>query len=118
MNDSENKEKSLTNESESSTDQGDSSDNEKITPARCFSGSAISGALGFVTYLLSKSIVMTYSTMPLNFNNAMAVRIASTVRTLVMGLTIMATFLFIMVTIGLIALGVKLLLEGDQAEQT
>ena len=73
MNDSENKEKSpLTNEGKSSIEQseGENSENEKITPFRCFSGSAISGALGFATYLLSKSIVMTYSTMPIKFNNA------------------------------------------------
>ena len=56
--------------------------------------------------------------MPINFNNPMAIRIASTVRTLVMGLTIMATFLFSMVTVGLIALGIKLILDENKAKQT
>ncbi len=114
MSDSETKEKSV----DVATDKPVNEINgEKITPTRCFTGSAISGGLAFVTYLLSKSIIMTYTTMPINFNSAMAVRIATTVRTLVMGLTIMATFLFGMVTIGLIALGIKLIIENQKVNQ-
>lgn len=90
---------------------------DKITPMRCFSGSAISGVLGFAAYLLTKSVIVTYTTMPIKFNNPMAIRIATTVRTLMMGLTIMATFLFGMVTIGLIALGIKLILDERKANQ-
>ena len=90
---------------------------EKITPMRCFSGSAISGGLAFVAYLLTKSVIVTYATMPIEFNNPMAIRIATTVRTLIMGLTIMATFLFGMVTVGLIALGIKLILDDRKANQ-
>ena len=106
MSDSEIKEKSVDN------------NEEKITPARCFSGSAISGVLGFAAYLLAKSIVVTYTTMPIKFNNPMAVRIATTVRTLVMGLSVMATFLFAMVAVGLIALGIKLIIEERKVNQT
>ena len=130
MSDSENKEKEVVadvtdvanaiNESKSSANKvtTSESDEEKITPWRCFTGSAISGVLGFAAYLLAKAIVITYTTMPINFNNPMAIRIASTVRTLVMGLTIMATFLFSMVTVGLIALGIKLILDENKAKQT
>lgn len=84
---------------------------EKLTPFRCFTGASISGALAFVAYLLTKSVVLTYVNMPIKFNNQIAVSIASTVRTLIMGLTTMATFLFLMVTIGLFALGIKLFIE-------
>ena len=118
MNDSNNNNNPTTEQDNSAKISSSSdSDQEKITPFRCFSGSAISGVLGFGAYLLTKSIVVTYTTMPIKFNNPMAIRIATTVRTLIMGLTIMATFLFAMVTVGLIALGIKLILENNSTEQ-
>jgi Protein of unknown function (DUF3082) len=87
-------------------------DQEKITPMRCFTGSSISGVFAIGSYLLTKSVILTYSNMPVKFNNAMAIRIATTVRTLIMGITTMATFVFVMVTIGLFALGIKLVIEN------
>ncbi|NCO74654.1 MAG: DUF3082 domain-containing protein [Cyanobacteria bacterium] len=91
-------------------------DKDKITPLRCFTGGAISGGLAIAAYLLTKSVVMTYSTMPIKFNNPMAIRIAATVRTLIMGVTTMATFVFLMVTVGLMALGIKLIIEKMKGE--
>ena len=115
MSESESQEKSIdvtpTPSEATSNTSSNYTEEEKITPIRCFTGSAISGGLGVASYLLTKSIVVTYTTMPIKFNNPMAVRIASTVRTLIMGLTILATFLFGMVAIGLIALGIKLIIE-------
>lgn len=94
--------------------QNEEGTENKITPWRCFSGSAISAVIALATYLLTKSIILTYTNTPIKFNNPMAQSIASTVRTLVMGITIMATFLFIMVTIGLLALGIKLIFTGEE----
>ncbi|WP_330202401.1 DUF3082 domain-containing protein [Cyanobacterium sp. Dongsha4] len=84
---------------------------EKITPLRCMTGSAISGGLAVAAYLLTKSVILTYVNMPIKFNNPLAANIASTVRTLIMGVTTMATFLFLMVAVGLFALGVKRFIE-------
>ncbi|MGI0481183.1 DUF3082 domain-containing protein [Geminocystis sp. CENA526] len=91
---------------------------EKITPFRCFTGASISGGLAVGAYLLTKSVISTYSTMPIKFNNQMAMSIASTVRTLIMGITTMATFLFLMVTVGLIALGIKLIIDNYKSVKT
>ncbi|BAQ62313.1 hypothetical protein GM3708_2719 [Geminocystis sp. NIES-3708] len=102
MSDTEIKEKSTTVNQE---------EQEKITPLRCFTGGSISGGLAIASYLLTKSVILTYSTMPIKFNNPMAIRIAATVRTLIMGITTMATFVFLMVTVGLVALGIKLMIE-------
>ncbi|PHV62604.1 DUF3082 domain-containing protein [Cyanobacterium aponinum] len=74
-------------------------------------GSAISGGLAVAAYLLTKSVILTYVNMPIKFNNPLAANIASTVRTLIMGVTTMATFLFLMVAVGLFALGVKRFIE-------
>ncbi len=94
------------------------SDNEPldkpITPTRCFTGGTISGLLAVAAYLLTKSVIQTYTNMPINFNNPMAVRIASTVRTLIMGITTMATFVFVMVTVGLVALGIQLIIKNQK----
>lgn len=114
MNDSDNKEKSVDAKDAKQSQPVNETNEEKITPIRCFTGSAISGGLGFAAYLLSKAIILTYTTMPINFNNQLAVRIATTVRTLVMGLTVMATFLFGMVTVGLVALGIKLIIDNSK----
>jgi len=85
----------------------------QITPLRCFTGAAISGGLSVGSYFLAKSVILTYADIPIKFNNPMANSIASTVRTLVMGITTLATFLFLMVTIGLFALGIKLIFTGN-----
>ncbi|MBF2056896.1 MAG: DUF3082 domain-containing protein [Cyanobacterium sp. T60_A2020_053] len=87
---------------------------EEITPLRCFTGAGISGALAVGAYLLTKSVIQTYMDLPITFDNPMAVRIASTVRTLIMGITTMATFVFVMVTVGLTALGIQLMIRGQK----
>ncbi len=114
MSDSDKQEKSLDVEQTKTVNEVNG---EKITPMRCFIGSSISGGLGVASYLLTKAIITTYVTMPINFNNPMAIRIATTVRTLVMGLTVLATFLFAMVTVGLIALGIKLIVDNGKVNQ-
>lgn len=88
----------------------------QITPLRCFSGAAISGGLSVGSYFLAKSVILTYVDMPIKFNNPMAANIASTVRTLIMGITTLATFLFLMVTIGLFALGIKLIFTNNEVK--
>lgn len=90
---------------------------EKITPIRCFTGASISAGLAVVAYLLTKSVILTYTTIPIKFNNQMAMTIASTVRTLIMGITTMATFLFVMVTVGLGALGIKLIIDNGKIDK-
>lgn len=106
MTESEKKDTPITTNQEASE-----SIDKPITPTRCFSGGAISGALAIAAYLLTKSVVLTYAEVPITFNNPMAARIASTVRTLIMGITTMATFVFVMVTVGLFALGVQLIFK-------
>ncbi|AFZ48350.1 hypothetical protein Cyast_2404 [Cyanobacterium stanieri PCC 7202] len=108
MTESEKKDTPVTSNQEASE-----SIDKPITPTRCFTGGAISGLLAIAAYLLTKSVVLTYADVPINFNNPMAARIASTVRTLVMGITTMATFVFVMVTIGLFALGIKLIFQNQ-----
>ncbi len=84
----------------------------KITPLRCFIGGGIAGSIGFASYMLTKAVVLTYANTPITFSNPLAVNIAATVRTLVIGITLLATFVFSLVAVGLTLLGFKLILDN------
>ncbi len=116
MNDNQLQENQTTTATEKQ-DNSESIDN-KITPMRCFTGGAISGVLAIGAYFLTKSVILTYADMPINFKNQIAANIASSVRTLIMGATTLATFVFLMVTVGLFALGIKLIFEEKKINQT
>ncbi|MGA1623415.1 MAG: DUF3082 domain-containing protein [Synechocystis sp.] len=81
------------------------------TPLRCFVGSGISGTLAWGLYWLTSSIALTFATKPVLSDKAIVQRIASAVRTLVLGLASLGTFIFAFVAIGLILLGVQLLFQ-------
>ncbi len=83
----------------------------KVTPLQCLTSSFIAGALAIAAYFLTVSIAQTYANQPVNFNNPIAINIAYAVRTLVVGITALATFTFGMATIGLFALAIQLIIE-------
>ena len=85
------------------------------TPLRCFVGSGIAGSLAWGLYLLTSSIALTFATKPVLSDKAIVQRIASAVRTLVLGLASLGTFIFAFVAIGLILLGVQLLFQKSVA---
>lgn len=79
------------------------------TPARCLRGATISSGLTFLMYLLTQSIVQALANSPLPTKSTAAINIAIAVRTLVVGVSTMATAIFGIATLGLLALGVQLL---------
>jgi hypothetical protein len=81
------------------------------TPLRCFTGSVMSGVLGFALYKLMIAIATTFATKPIHSDNPMVVNIASAVRTLVVGVVALGTGIFGIVALGLFALGVQLLVQ-------
>ena len=88
------------------------SDQEKVTPLRCLLGSAIAGALGFGVYSLTKAIAISFARTTINSDNPMVIRIASAVRTLVLGVASLGTFVFAFVAFGLILLAIQLVVKG------
>lgn len=88
---------------------------KKVTPLNCFVGSAISGSLGFALYCLTNSIVQTFASKPLTSPNPLVIKIGSLVRTLVIGVASLGTFIFFFVAFGLILLAVQLLFQKDQS---
>ena len=101
---------------ESSTQVGSSaaakpSSNDSPTPLRCFLGAIISGSIGTARYWLTQSIVAGFANKPLPTGNYIATNIAVAVRTLVMGMSALATGIFVIAALGLVALGIQLLIQ-------
>jgi len=80
----------------------------EATPLRCLVGSSISGALAYGLYRLTAAIALSFALKPVLSDNLMVQRISSAVRTLVLGVASLATFIFGFVAIGLILLAIQL----------
>ncbi len=81
------------------------------TPLRCLSGALIAGGIAIALYYLTASIAQTFAAKPIHSDNPMVVNIASAVRTLVVGMSALATGIFGLLTLGLVALAVQLLFQ-------
>ncbi|NEP57671.1 MAG: DUF3082 domain-containing protein [Symploca sp. SIO2G7] len=83
-----------------------------LSPWRCLTGAMISGGLAFAAYSLTSSIAETYATKPIASTNLTAINIAIAVRTLVVGMSTLATFVFGIATVGLVALAIQISIQG------
>jgi hypothetical protein len=73
------------------------------SPLKCLSGALISGGIAIALYFLTSSIAHTFAGKPLASTNPTAINIAIAVRTLVVGVSTLATFVFSFIAVGLIA---------------
>lgn len=87
------------------------------SPLRCWSGTAVSGSMSFAAYLLTNKVIANFASHPPT-GNGFAMRIGVTVRTLVMGVSTMATAIFGIIAVGLLLLGIQSLLATKQATPT
>ena len=87
---------------------------------RCAGGSLVAGAMAVACYFLTSSIAQTFANKPVISDNMAVVNIASAVRTLVVGLSALATGVFTMACLGLMALAGQILIQqlGKQAALT
>lgn len=94
----------------------------KATPLRCFTGALISGSLATAAYSLTMAIARSFASKPVPTGNITTINIAVAVRTLVVGLSTLATCIFAISALGLVALGLQLLFQklrqsgGTQAD--
>ena len=86
------------------------------TPLRCFIGALIASGFATALYSLTQSIIRAFANKPLPSGNVTATNIAIAVRTLVMGMSALATAIFAIAAVGLVALGIQLLVK--QLRQT
>ena len=87
------------------------------SPVRCWSGTLVAGGMSYAAFLLTQSVVASFASKPAT-GNQLALQIASTVRTLVMGIFTMATGVFGIIAIGLFLLGVKSMLADKETPET
>ncbi len=85
--------------------------NQNPSPLRCLSGALIAGGLAIALYSLTVSIAQTFAAKPIHSDNPIVVNIGTAVRTLVVGVSTLATCLFGLVAIGLVALAVQVFVQ-------
>jgi hypothetical protein len=81
------------------------------TPLRCITGAVMSGGFAFTAYSLMISIATTFANKPIHSDNQMVVNIGSAVRTLVVGVVALGMGIFGIVTLGLLALAIQLVIQ-------
>jgi hypothetical protein len=93
-------------------DPANSGDSTQMpTPSRCFSGAVVAAGLSFAAYNLMQAIALNFATHPLASNKLVVQRISAAVRTLVLGMSTLATGVFGFAALGLVGLGLQLLLK-------
>ena len=81
------------------------------SPLRCLTGALIAGGLAIALYSLTSSIAQTFAGKPLPTSSTFAINIAVAVRTLVVGVSALATGIFGLVAIGLVALAIQIIVQ-------
>lgn len=85
---------------------------------QCVVGAFISGGIAAAAYGLTTAIAQTFAEKPIESTNAAAISIGSAVRTLVIGMTGLATFVFAFATLGLLALGLQRIVQQLQGSSS
>jgi hypothetical protein len=82
-----------------------------LTPLRSLTGAMIAGIMATLLYRLTMSVVRSFMAHPTITHNTIVRNISAAVRTLVIGGMTMGTGIFGLVTLGLVALAIKLVLQ-------
>lgn len=80
-------------------------------PLRCLSGAVVAGGLAIALYSLTSSIGANFASKPIQSDNFTVVNITVAVRTLVVGVSALATGIFGLIAIGLAALAIQVLFK-------
>lgn len=75
------------------------------------SGAAISGVIAFGLYFLTSSIAQSFASKPLASTNPIAMNISVAVRTLVVGLSTLATAIFGVIAVGLVGIAISVTIK-------
>ncbi|MEH2066601.1 MAG: DUF3082 domain-containing protein [Nostoc sp.] len=81
------------------------------SPLRSITGAVISAGMAFAMYSLMIAIATNFATKPIHSINPLVIKIASAVRTLVVGVVALGSGIFGIVAIGLLALTLQLLVQ-------
>ena len=102
--------------SESSPIDRDSSEPKK-GPLSFLSGSITSLSFSFLCLFISKKIVLYFSLHTPSYSSAIAQSIASGFKTLIIGISFLATFTFGFIGLGLFLVFIRSLIEGNNVKK-
>jgi hypothetical protein len=77
------------------------------SPINSLIGAVLAAIMTVLMYLMTSRIATTFATKPMHSNTTMAMNIGTAVRTLVTGITALSTGVFAIVSLGLVALAIK-----------
>ena len=102
----------MNNQTPSENQSGQSPDTKtQPTVLRCLTGALIAGGLASALYSLTTSIAQSFAAKPIDSDNALVLRISAAVRTLVVGVSTLATGVFGLVAVALVALAIQVFLQ-------
>ena len=88
----------------------------KKGPLSFFSGSITSLSFSLLSLFISRKIVLYFSTHTPNYSSPIAQSIASGFKTLIIGISFLATFTFGFIGLGLFLVFVRSLIEGNKVK--
>lgn len=77
------------------------------SPVNSLIGAVLAAIMTVMMYLMTSRIAITFATKPMRGNTTMAMNIGTAVRTLVTGITALSTGVFAIISLGLVALAIK-----------
>jgi hypothetical protein len=89
---------------------------QKVTPLKCLTGATIASALAFALYALTTSIAQSFAATPLISDKVIVLRLSSLVRTFVLGIASLGTFVCGFIALGLILLAIQVMFQKDKQE--
>ena len=102
----------------SSSPLDSSSSQPKKGPLSFLSGSITSLSFSLLSLFISKKIVLYFSIHSPNYSSPVAQSIASGFKTLIIGISFLATFTFGFIGLGLFLVFIRSLIEGNNEKQT
>ena len=82
---------------------------DNVSPVQCLMSAIISGSIGYAVYLMTQAIATTFANKPIHSDNTFVINLSAAVRSLVIGIASLASSMFAIVTLGLIALAIQLI---------
>jgi Protein of unknown function (DUF3082) len=85
------------------------------SPANCLVGAAVGAIMTLMMYWMTSKIATTFAVTPVRTTSTMAINIGVAVRTLVTGITALGTGIFAIISLGLVALAIKITVDKTPA---
>jgi hypothetical protein len=88
------------------------------TPLRAILGSAIAGGIAALLWRLTEAIAIQMALTKTTSDNMIVMRMSSAIRTLVIGLSTMATGIFAVAAVGLFLLCIQMLVTAQKSDSS